>query len=165
MAQVVTAYMDSLTTMTLACCLDGRPWAAAVYYARIDLDLVFFSSPKSLHSRALSANPMASACIYGYYDKWRDIKGLQLEGQVLPVSGAQSKSDALSAYIKKYPFAKEFISDPWTISKELVKKVSTVELYTFKTDGILYLDNSQGFGKRWKLAVKDGAGVGNPIET
>jgi uncharacterized protein len=164
MTRVITAYMDSLTTMTLACCTDGRPWAASVYYAGIGLDLVFFSSPTSIHSRAFMENPAASACIHGYYDKWQDIKGLQIEGEVGLVSGTSAKAEALSVYFRKYPFAGQLLSDPWTMSKELVKKASTVEMYVLKSSSILYLDNREDFGKRWKLTVKDGVGVGDPVK-
>jgi uncharacterized protein YhbP (UPF0306 family) len=164
MVKVVTAYMDSLTTMTVACCMDGRPWTASVYYARIGLNLVFFSSPNSLHIRAFADNPLASACIHGYYDKWQEIKGLQIEGRVELVSGAQTKAEALSVYFRKYPFARQLLSDPWTMSKELVKKASTVEMYVFRSSSIFYLDNKEDFGKRWKLAVKDGVGIGDPVK-
>ena len=45
--RIVIRYMDSFTTMTLACCAEERPWAADVFYARQRLDLIFFSSPTS----------------------------------------------------------------------------------------------------------------------
>jgi hypothetical protein len=43
-----------------------------------------------------------------------------------------------------------------------VKKMSKVRLYLFATDSVFYLDNSIGFGTRWKMTVKKGRAVGEP---
>jgi uncharacterized protein len=159
----ITTYIDSLTTMTLACCAAERPWAAAVYYARTGLDLVFFSSPSSRHSMSFEANSAASATIQGCYEEWRDIKGLQLEGSVSRIEGAKAKVRALTAYLRRFPFAGELLGAPESISLELVSKMSKVSLYLFATASVLYLDNSTGFGTRWKLAVRNGRAVGEPV--
>ncbi len=158
----ITTYMDSLTTMTLACCADGKPWGAAVYYARLGLDLVFFSSPTSLHARCFETNSAAAATIQGCYEAWRDIKGLQLEGVVSPIGGARARVRALNAYLHRFPFAAELLGVPESISLEFVKKMAKVRLYLFSTDAVLYLDNSIRFGTRWKLAVHQGQAVGEP---
>jgi uncharacterized protein len=160
--EIVAEYMDSLTTMTLACCEKARPWVAPVYYARMSLDLVFFSSSNSRHSRAFTENSAASASICGSYETWRDIKGLQMEGCVRPISGLSHKSLAIAAYLKKYPFAKEFISEPLSMSKVVFDKISKVQLYLFAPDTILFLENSEQFGTRWRLDVRHGRSVGNP---
>jgi len=161
--RTIAAYMDSLTTMTLACCTDGKPWAAAVYYARIGLDLVFFSSPSSRHSTAFEVDFSAAATIQGCYEGWKDIKGLQLEGTVDSLQGIRAKSGALAVYLRRFPFAAEFLGSPESISLDLVDKMSRVRLYRFQTHSVLYLDNRMKFGTRWKLLVKDGCGVGEPV--
>jgi len=56
--RIVIHYMDSFTTMTLACCTEERPWAADVFYVRQGFDLIFFSSPSSRHSLVFSATPL-----------------------------------------------------------------------------------------------------------
>lgn len=43
--QIVIQYLDSFTTMTLACCTETKPWAAGVFYARQRFDLIFFHLP------------------------------------------------------------------------------------------------------------------------
>lgn len=159
----IAAYMDSLTTMTLACCAEGKPWGAAVYYARMGLDLVFFSSPSSRHSATFDANSAAAATIQGCYEKWQDIKGLQIEGNVSAIAGARAKARALTVYLHRFPFAAELLGAPESISLDFVRKMSKVRLYLFTTDSVLYLDNSIGFGTRWRLTVKKGQAVGEPL--
>ena len=82
MVGIVSDFMDSLTTMTIGCCDKGKPWTAPVYYVRTQLELIFFSAPNSRHSRVFAENSSASAAIHDKYERWQDIKGLQMEGNV-----------------------------------------------------------------------------------
>jgi hypothetical protein len=159
---VVTGFMDSFTTITLACAADDAPWAAAVYYARQGLDLVFFSSPGSRHSRIFSENPRAAGTIHGDYKGWKEIKGLQLEGAIEPITGVVDRAKALAVYLRRHPFAKEFLSDPAMLSSDAAKKMAKVAMYRFRPAAIHYMSNQAGFGIRWKLDVKDGKAIGEP---
>ncbi|MBI4964089.1 MAG: pyridoxamine 5'-phosphate oxidase family protein [Desulfomonile tiedjei] len=160
--QIVTGYMDSYTTMTLACTSEGQPWAAAVFYARDGLDLIFFSSRTSRHSKAISEKPTAAATIHGDYRGWKEIKGLQMNGRVEPVSGRSARGRALSLYLKRYPFVSEFFSSPLSVGVSVAKKMSKIELYLFRPERILYVNNEAGFGTRWQLEVREGQSVGEP---
>jgi len=158
MVGIVSDFMDSLTTMTIGCCDKGKPWTAPVYYVRTQLELIFFSAPNSRHSRVFAENSSASAAIHDKYERWQDIKGLQMEGNVRHLSKIAEKSIALRAYLRKFPFAKDFITEPWTISK-VIGNISNVQLYVFSPDRILFLDNRRRFGRRWELKVENGLGV------
>lgn len=160
---IVIRFMDSFTTMTLACCAENKPWSAAVYYARQGFDLIFFSSPRSRHSTAFAANPSAAAAIHGDYKLWKEIKGLQMEGRVEPITAPLALAKATATYLRKYPFVSEFFSDPAAISPTAVKKMAKVALYVFRPDSISYVDNEAGFGTRWKLGIVDGAAAGEPV--
>lgn len=159
----VIQFMDSFTTMTLACTLNDQPWASAVYYARQGFDLVFFSSPKSRHCEVYDQNPRAAAAIHGDYKGWKEIRGLQLEGTVSRMTSTLSLAKATATYLRRYPFVKEFLGSPYLLSHEIVDKISRVALYMFCPTSIHYLDNSQGFGMRWKLEIQDGQAVREPI--
>jgi uncharacterized protein YhbP (UPF0306 family) len=155
--------MDSFTTLTLACSLKDVPWAAAVYYAREGFDLIFFSSRESRHSSILGKNPKAAGAIHGDYTGWKEIKGLQMEGVVKAIRGPVESVRAIRTYVKRYPFAEQFLSAPEGLSHGLVTKMTKVALYVFRPSSILYLDNEMGFGTRWKLDIKDGRAVGEPV--
>jgi len=161
--RIAVKFMDSFTTMTLACSLEDRPWGAAVYYARKGLDLVFFSSPQSRHSRIFSKNPLAAAAIHGDYKGWKEIKGLQMEGRVERIEGVRARAGAVATYLKRYPFAKEFISSPGAVSTGVALKAAGIDLYVFRPDRIRYMDNEAGFGTRWKLEIENGKAVGDVV--
>jgi uncharacterized protein YhbP (UPF0306 family) len=162
--RIVVQYMDSMTTMTLAGSMDEKPWAAAVYYARRVFDLIFFSSPSSRHSMIFGHNPRAAATIHGDYKGWQEIKGLQMEGEIKLISGATARAKALATYLKRYPFVREFLSDSAGVSLSMAKKVAGVELYNFRPERIFYMDNSYGFGNRWKLEIRNGQIAGDPVK-
>jgi uncharacterized protein len=160
---IVIRYMDSFTTMTVACCAQERPWAADVFYARQGLDLIFFSSPTSRHCTVFSANHSAAVTIHGDYRGWKEIKGLQMEGQIERIAGATVRARALATYLKRYPFVKEFFSERGAMPSQVAKKVAGVDLYGFRPFHIFYTDNEVGFGARWKLKVQEGRAIGDPI--
>lgn len=160
--KIVTDYMDSYTTATLACSAGDHPWTAAVFYARDGLDLIFFSSGKSRHSTVFSENHRAAAAIHGDYRGWKEIKGLQMEGHVKLISGSSARARATAKYLKRYPFVSEFFSSPLSVAAGVAKKMSKVELYLFRPERILYVNNEAGFGTRWQLEVCEGQAVGEP---
>ncbi|MCX5874152.1 MAG: pyridoxamine 5'-phosphate oxidase family protein [Deltaproteobacteria bacterium] len=160
--KIVIAFMDSSTTMILACSLDDEPWSVPVYYARRAFDLIFFSSRESLHSQIFSKNPTAAASICGDYKRWQDIKGLQMNGTVQILTKLSAVTRAASTYFKRYPFARDLFSNSGFLSTGLSKKTK-VALYFFCIKSIRYLDNSYGFGVRWKIDIQDGRVIGSPI--
>lgn len=162
--KIVVEYMDSFNTMTLSCIHSYEPWSAPVYYARQGFDLIFFSSPRSLHSEALELNPRAAVSIYGQYEKWQDIKGLQISGRVDTLKNLASLGSATRTYFKRYPFAVDFFSDKGFILDVLARRTRMM-LYVFKSQTIHYLDNSKEFGLRWKIKVQDGRLTGIPTKS
>jgi uncharacterized protein YhbP (UPF0306 family) len=162
--KTVTDFMETYTTMTLACTRNNEPWAAAVFFARQGWELIFFSSPKSRHSEIFSENPNASAAIHGDYHKWQEIKGLQLEGTVERIKGPVAIARATATFIKRFPFVSEFFSDPETLSAGLAKKMAKVALYRFRPSSIRYLTNEERFGRRWRLVFRNGQPIGDLIQ-
>ena len=162
--RMIRDIMDRNTTVTLACSLNDAPWAAAVYYARQGFDLIFFSSPRSRHAQAFAKNPGAAGAIHGQYDRWQDIEGLQLEGTVEHISSAVKLAKATAVYLRRYPFVRQFFSDPASISAAIASKVTGVALYIFRPRSIRYVSNEAGFGNRWRLDIEDGRPVGQPVK-
>ena len=105
-------YLRSHNTMTLATCAGDAPWAATVFLASDDLQLYFFSAPDSRHCQNLAANSRVAVTIQEDYKDWREIKGIQLEGQVALVDGVLEKAKAMAVYARKYPDVIKLFTDP-----------------------------------------------------
>jgi uncharacterized protein YhbP (UPF0306 family) len=149
---------DEVAVMTLATCTDATPWATDVYFAADGFDLVFLSSPRSRHSRNLAINPACAATIHPLVKSWREIRGLQIKGEVRPPEGTVAKARALAAYLSKFPFARDLIAHP----AETAGAFANATLLVLRPSRLRYLDNALGVGARWSLRLVDGQAVGPP---
>jgi len=134
----------SLSTMTLATSgPSGEPHAAPVYFAAAEtLYLYFFSDPHSQHSLDLARDARAAAAIYPECRDWRDIRGLQLHGEVHPVPPGLEWDAAWVLYAAKFPFV-----------SGLKAVVERNVLYAFTPRWVRLVDNRRGFGfkQEWDL--------------
>jgi uncharacterized protein YhbP (UPF0306 family) len=156
--EAVRRLLDEVTTMTLATCAGGIPWAADVYFAPDGFDLVFFSSPDSRHCRNLAANPVCAVTIHPAAASWREIRGLQMEGEARPAAGTLATARALAAYLAKFPFARELLAAP----KEGTRFFAKASAQIFRPRRIRYLDNALGLGTRFGLLLANGKPAGSP---
>jgi uncharacterized protein YhbP (UPF0306 family) len=147
----VLDYLQAHNTMTLATCAGNVPWAATVFYASEELNLYFFSAPDSRHCANLAANAKVAVTVQEDYRDWREIKGVQLEGNVALVDSLLEKAKALAVYARKYPDAIKLFSDP--SSGVLHRAFLKVKFYRVTPERVFFIDNAQGFGKRQELVL------------
>jgi len=136
--------LETVSAMTLATTNpEGNPHAAPVYFVEdARMRLYFFSEAKSLHSQDVAKNPKAAAAIYPECEGWRDIKGLQLRGEVYLVEPSETWNSAWKRYQVKFRFV-----------RALKTVVAQNQLFVFIPSWIRLVDNSLGFGfkKEWNL--------------
>lgn len=132
-------YVAAHHVMTLATLGDDGVWAAAVFYAHDDFDLYFLSSSGSRHGRHMLERPRVAATIHENYDGWRAIRGIQLEGDVALLQGADRET-AIARYKARFPFV--------ATAGELVEAFSRISWFRLRPVRLFFLDNSKGFGHR-----------------
>jgi hypothetical protein len=134
-------FLAAHTTLTLATLAeDGRPQAAPLFYAEMDdLSLVFISESKVRHSQNIARDGRVAATIYADGQQWQTIRGLQLEGRCIALSGAAAAA-ARAAYLAKYPFILE--------NSLLVGMLERVTFYQILPTWLRLIDNSRGFGHK-----------------
>lgn len=125
---------------------DGEPHAADVYFAADEnLNLFFFSHPASQHAQDILQNPRAAATIHPECLDWREIRGLQLRGNVSVVVDMVQWEQAWELYQHKFPFV-----------AELSEVVIQNQLYIFKPEWVRLVDNRVNFGykREWQLLAE-----------
>lgn len=134
-------FLAGHTTLTLATVAeDGRPQAAALFYAETDdLALIFISEKKARHSQNIARQKRVAATIYADGQQWQTIKGLQLEGVCTELAG-QTARTARAIYTAKYPFISR--------NKLLQLMFLKVTFYQIKPTWLRLIDNSLGFGHK-----------------
>jgi uncharacterized protein YhbP (UPF0306 family) len=151
----ILAYLAAHNVMTIASCQKNVPWAAAVFYASDELDLYFFSNPKSRHGMNIGANAAVGVAIHEDYHDWRAIRGIQIEGRAERLRSLRLQSRFWEIYLQKYPFVKQFFGDeaPKRFSGTLKGKLASVRPYRVVPQAVYYIDNSKGFGHRERLEL------------
>jgi uncharacterized protein YhbP (UPF0306 family) len=132
-----------LTLATLGS--DGQPQATDVYYVQSDdLNLYFISIPGSRHAANIARDPRVAATIHADSARWRDIRGVQLEGVCARLSGAE-RAAAYARYTARFPFV---LADA-----ALARALQKVGMYRLAPHWLRWIDNSLGLGhnQEWVL--------------
>lgn len=148
LAETVLAYIAERNVMTLATSGPEGVWAAAVFYVNNGFTFYFLSAASTRHSINMTASPRVAATIQLDYDNWRDIKGVQLEGEVVELAGAE-KAAAIARYGVKFPVVGTALKAPAEISKALAR----VSWYKLVPERLFFIDNAKGLGHRDEISL------------
>lgn len=132
--------------VTLATSGPEGLWAAAVFYAHQLFDLYFLSSDSTRHAKNLSSSPQVAATIQDDYDDWPGIQGIQLEGTVDQLAGADLEM-ARNLFQERFPFLNN-APDP------ILSALTRVSWYRLRPEKMYLVDNTQGFGHRDEVPLK-----------
>ena len=141
-------YLARHNVATLATAADADLWAAAVFYVNDGFTLYFLSSPDSRHCRNLAQNPRVALTIQEDYSDWREIRGVQIEGEACAVS-RDEEARARRLYGEKFPVVGAISQAPAAIVKALTK----VRWYKVVPRHLYFIDNSACFGHREEVPL------------
>lgn len=112
---------------------DGKPWCFSFFYAFAAAEglLYFKTHLDTRHTVNMMANPIVAGTILPDKFNHLQIKGIQFEGEVLPLDH-ELAAHAASRYHHKHPIALAMSGDVWTVKLNAVK----------------FTDNTLGFGTK-----------------
>lgn len=139
----VQRYLRDHNVATVATSGSGGPWAAAVFYVSDGYTLYFLSSPTTRHCLDLAQEARVAVTIQEDYADWLEIKGVQIEGIAVEISGAEEEK-ARKLYGRKFPVVGLLAQAPAAIVKAMAK----VRWYKVVPHRLYFIDNSLGLGNR-----------------
>ncbi len=143
----------SQRTLVLATA-NPQPWVAPVYYLYQNRQFYFFSKAASRHvSEALAANQCAAA-VFRESSDWREIEGLQMEGQLQRIDLGREAATVLRGYVAKFPTVKEFFVDAVLDVRHFAARLRT-ELCAFLPERVYYMHNQVALGQRTEVQLPD----------
>ena len=142
-----------VSTMTLSTALGDGPWAAPVYYASRGFLFYFFSDPVSRHIREALESGRAAAAIFPEVSSWKDIRGVQMSGALSAVRPGVEALKAVSAYLQKFPFTREFFNPAQKIDLDAFAGRFKVRLYVLRPTLLYYMDNRIRFSFRESIPL------------
>jgi len=151
--RLATDLIDQQSTMALATARENISWSAPVYYVFYKSSFFFFSNPDSRHIQEAIESEQASAAIYPFVDTWQGIRGIQMSGRIKIAKPGLTSIQAVRAYIKKFPFTKEFFEPGKALDLENFAERFRVRLYRLNPQLVYYLDNQIRFGFREEIDV------------
>jgi uncharacterized protein len=138
-------YLRQHHVMTVATHGPHGLWAAAVFYANDDFDLIFLSAAHTRHAQNIAAQPWVAATIQEDYDEWQAIKGIQLEGPVQLLAGAE-RERAVAIYRQRHAFLA-------AVPEPVLRALGRVNWYRLSPDRLYFVDNERGFGHRDEIVI------------
>ncbi|MFH0731258.1 MAG: pyridoxamine 5'-phosphate oxidase family protein [Pseudomonadota bacterium] len=146
--------INSVSTMTLATSGPDSVWAAPVYYVYQEGRFFFFSKPESRHIGESLAAGFAAAAIHANAESWQHIRGLQMSGAICKSGIGLDAICAVQAYLRKFPFTKEFFKEDQQMDLKGFITRFKVSLYHFTPERVLYQDNQIRFGFREEISLE-----------
>ncbi len=142
--QKVALLLKSESTLALATIDEkGNARSTPLFFLVNDrLELFWFSSPRSGHSRDLAVNPKASVSVYKPATKWHEIEGVQMCGQAGPVKDRELRRSIIATYCRRFRLGTLF--NP---------VIGSSTLYCFCPDWIRYISNSKRFGYKFEISL------------
>lgn len=146
--------LDSYHTLTLATCLDGRPWSATLFFASdASFNLYFVSDARTRHARDMTSNPQVALAIDADVDRWDDVRGLQIEGRAEKVSGAE-RDKALALYLGKFADVKALFEAPKSADEQVItQRLKDADFWRVTPVLVRLIDNRRGFGFRQEIRL------------
>ena len=131
----IVKFIKKHHVLTVATCVDNKPWTANFFYAYMEEEncFVFTTDDDTRHGKEFDANPGVAGSVVLETKIIGKIRGLQFEGEV-------SKPDeelygkVRKAYLKRFPVAMLMETNLWVL------KITHAKL----------TDNRLGFGKKVK---------------
>lgn len=139
---MVAELLRAENTMALATAgRDGRVSVAPLYYiADDDLNFYWLSSARSEHGKNMQRCTQAAATVYRHSERWKQIRGVQMRGEVKQVETAALRAGVLEDYCEKFKLG---------AALRLAARQSA--MYSMRPHWFRYIDNARRFGYRFEL--------------
>ena len=148
----VDAFLAEQSTLALGTVgVENAPQVAPLFFAHVFADggglrVYWLSDPSSRHSTNLAACPKVAAAVYAPVWGWREIRGVQMEGQVTPLREAEERAQGLALYRAKFPFV---------TAVTFAVLVRRATLYELRVAWLRWLDNARGFGHKREFCLPE----------
>ena len=142
--ELIAALLREESTLALATTDEqGEACVAPLFYVSDEnLSLYWLSAADSSHSKNLSRNPKAAATVYRHAENWKDIRGVQLRGQVSTITDPDQRCNLIKTYCERFKLGAVF-----------KLAISQSALYVLRPDFFRYIDNSKAFKHNFEITI------------
>lgn len=101
--QTIREYIEQIVHMSLATCVDNKPWVCEVHFSYDDeLNIYFRSTNDRRHCLELEQNPNVAGNIVTQHHKNQKVRGVYFEGTAESLGIVDENNPAYKAVEKRY---------------------------------------------------------------
>lgn len=131
--KAIREYLPSVIHMSLATCVDNRPWVCEVHFAYDeDLNLYWRSKENRRHSQEIAQNPRVAGNIvkqFGPEDK--TVFGVYFEGVAEKLEGVQVGDTVYQLFADRFGMGPEIVDSAARKDGNVFYRVAVSDMYVF----------------------------------
>lgn len=113
--KVIREYLPNVFHMSLATCVDNKPWICEVHFVYdSDLNFYFLSKPNRRHSKEIAVNPNVAANIVKQHGPTEKPRGVYLEGKAELMTDINQDSMAYKLYQERFDIREKMLQEVMT---------------------------------------------------
>jgi uncharacterized protein YhbP (UPF0306 family) len=145
--QKIRDYLPDILHLSLATCIDNKPWVCEVHFAYDkELNLYFRSKKERRHSQEIAKNPRVAGNIITQHPKEQKPRGVYFEGAAQIVEDINQNQDAYKSFHDRLGFGSEILN---SADDHKIYKVTVTDYYLFDSRES---NPSQKYHLPWKSA-------------
>lgn len=130
--KAIREYLPNIIHMSLATCLDNKPWVCEVHFVYDgDLNLYWRSTPARRHSQEIAANPKVAGNIVQQHGQGEKPRGLYFEGTAEMLTGVTADDLVYKLYAERFGRGLEMLEDAANPEGNQFYKITVSDWYMF----------------------------------
>lgn len=110
--KTIREYLPKVLHMSLATCIDSKPWVCEVHYVYDDeLNLYFRSKPDRRHSEEIAKNPNVAGNIVTQHSLGEKVRGIYFEGVAVELVDVDENHIAYKLYCERLGTGPEILEE------------------------------------------------------
>lgn len=130
--KVIRAYLPGIIHMSMATCVDNKPWVCEVHYVYDDqLNLYFRSKPSRRHCKELAINPNVAGNIVTQHTMSEKPRGIYFEGRAELLKNVSKNDEAYKKCRERFGKGPEILTETNQPDGGQFFKISVSDYYVF----------------------------------
>ncbi len=147
--KTIREYLPGVIHMSLASCVNNKPWVCEVHYVfDDDLNLYFRSKPSRRHSLEIEMNPNISGNIVEQHNLEDDVRGVYFEGIAEIMENIDMDNPVYKLFVNRFAMGEGILEDAKKEDGHKFYKISVNKFYVFDSRES---DPSQKYELPWKI--------------
>jgi uncharacterized protein YhbP (UPF0306 family) len=125
-------YLPQIAHLSLATCVDNRPWVSEVHFVYDDnLNLYFRSTLNRRHSQEIAKNPHVAGDIVTQHHRGQKVGGVYFEGTAGKLADVDEHHAAFIEYCQRFGTGPEILEESRSGTGHAFYKIEVSDFYLF----------------------------------